>query len=79
METWWRPVRAGGERHSRGLVETERAIQFRVPWVDDAGRIKVNSGFRTQFNSALGPYKGGLRFSQSVNASVINFSGSSRP
>ena len=57
------------------LVEPERFIQFRVPWVDDNGKIQVNRGYRVQFNSAIGPYKGGLRFHPSVNASVIKFLG----
>ena len=49
------------------LVEPERFIQFRVPWVDDNGNVQVNRGFRVQFNSAIGPYKGGLRFHQFVH------------
>lgn len=57
------------------LVEPERFFQFRVSWVDDAGHIHVNRGYRCQFNSALGPYKGGLRFHPSVNASIIKFLG----
>lgn len=57
------------------LVEPERQIMFRVPWVDDKGNIKVNKGYRIEFNSALGPYKGGLRFHPSVNASIIKFLG----
>ena len=57
------------------IVEPERMIVFRVPWVDDAGKVQVNRGFRVQFNSAIGPYKGGLRFHPSVNASVIKFLG----
>ena len=57
------------------LLEPERFIQFRVPWVDDAGNVKVNRGFRVEFNSAVGPYKGGLRFHPSVNASIIKFLG----
>ena len=57
------------------LVEPERSIQFRVPWVDDAGRVHVNRGYRVQFNSAIGPYKGGLRFHPSVNLSIIKFLG----
>ena len=57
------------------LVEPERFVQFRVPWVDDGGRVRVNRGFRVQFNSAIGPYKGGLRLHPSVNASVIKFLG----
>ncbi len=55
------------------LVEPERIIQFRVPWVDDKGRIQVNRGFRIQMNSAIGPYKGGLRFHPTVNASILKF------
>lgn len=57
------------------IVEPERLISFRVPWVDDQGNVKVNRGFRVQFNSAIGPYKGGLRFHPSVNASIIKFLG----
>jgi len=57
------------------FVEPERLIVFRVPWVDDAGKVQVNRGFRVQSNSAIGPYKGGLRFHPSVNASVIKFLG----
>ena len=55
------------------LVEPERFIQFRVPWVDDTGHVRVNRGFRVEFNSAVGPFKGGLRFHPTVNASVIKF------
>src|ERR671918_419565 len=55
------------------LVEPERMIQFRVPWVDDKGQIQVNRGFRVQMNSAIGPYKGGLRFHPTVNASILKF------
>src|SRR5574344_1425071 len=57
------------------LVEPERVIMFRVPWVDDAGKVQVNRGYRVQFNSAIGPYKGGLRFHPSVNLSIIKFLG----
>lgn len=57
------------------LVEPERVIQFRVPWMDDAGNYHVNRGFRVQYNSAIGPYKGGLRFSKEVNLSVLKFLG----
>lgn len=57
------------------LVEPERTIEFRVPWVDDAGKVQVNRGFRVEYNSALGPYKGGLRFHPSVNLSIIKFLG----
>ena len=57
------------------LVEPERVIMFRVPWVDDSGKTQVNKGYRVQFNSAIGPYKGGLRFHPSVNLSIIKFLG----
>ena len=57
------------------LVEPERVIKFRVPWVDDSGKVQVNRGFRVQFNSAIGPYKGGLRFHPSVNESIMKFLG----
>ena len=57
------------------LVEPERVIKFRVPWVDDSGKVRVNRGFRIQFNSAIGPYKGGLRFHPSVYEGIIKFLG----
>lgn len=57
------------------LVEPERVIMFRVPWMDDAGKYHVNRGYRVQFNSAIGPYKGGIRFSPEVNLSVLKFLG----
>ncbi|MCL4385878.1 MAG: NADP-specific glutamate dehydrogenase [Actinobacteria bacterium] len=57
------------------MTEPERMIMFRVPWVDDKGKIMVNRGFRVQFNSAIGPYKGGLRFHPSVNLSIVKFLG----
>jgi glutamate dehydrogenase (NADP+) len=57
------------------IVEPERVISFRIPWVDDKGKVQVNRGFRVQFNSAIGPYKGGLRFHPSVNLSIIKFLG----
>lgn len=57
------------------LTIPERIIQFRVPWVDDAGQVQVNNGYRVQFNSAIGPYKGGLRFHPSVNLGIIKFLG----
>ena len=57
------------------LVEPERVIMFRVPWVDDNGKVQVNRGYRVQFNSAIGPYKGGLRFHPSVNLSILKFLG----
>ena len=74
-------IRPAIERHKRyrdgkileRLVEPERMIQFRVPWIDDKGQIQVNRGFRVQMNSALGPYKGGLRFHPTVCASIIKF------
>ena len=57
------------------LAEPERQILFRVPWIDDAGKVRINRGMRIQFNSAIGPYKGGLRFHPSVNVSIIKFLG----
>ncbi|OYW30635.1 MAG: glutamate dehydrogenase [Caulobacter sp. 12-67-6] len=57
------------------ICEPERQIIFRVPWVDDAGRVQINRGFRVQFNSALGPYKGGIRFHPSVNLGIVKFLG----
>ena len=57
------------------IVEPERIITFRVPWVDDKGEVQVNLGYRVQFNSAIGPYKGGLRFHSSVNLSILKFLG----
>ena len=52
------------------IVEPERVVMFRVPWVDDRGTIQINRGFRIQMNSAIGPYKGGLRFHSSVNLGI---------
>ena len=57
------------------LVEPERVIMFRVPWTDDQGEVHVNTGYRVQFNSAIGPYKGGLRFHPSVTLSIMKFLG----
>lgn len=57
------------------IVEPERIIKFRVPWVDDSGKVQINRGFRVQFNSAIGPYKGGLRFHPSVYEGIIKFLG----
>lgn len=57
------------------LVEPERIVMFRIPWVDDSGKVQVNKGYRVQFNSAIGPYKGGLRFHPSVCLSIIKFLG----
>ena len=57
------------------MVIPERIIMFRVPWVDDKGQAQVNTGYRVQFNGAIGPYKGGLRFHPSVNLSIIKFLG----
>ncbi|HWJ65613.1 MAG TPA: Glu/Leu/Phe/Val dehydrogenase dimerization domain-containing protein, partial [Nocardioides sp.] len=59
----------------RRVCEPERQIIFRVPWVDDAGRVQLNRGFRVEFNSALGPYKGGLRFHPSVYLGIVKFLG----
>lgn len=74
------PVFAKHPKYMQGgilerIVEPERTISFRVPWVDDHGNVKVNRGFRVQFNDAIGPYKGGIRFHPSVNASIIKFLG----
>ncbi len=67
------------EYEKKGIVETfvepERVITFRVPWVDDKGKVQVNRGYRVQFNSAIGPYKGGLRFHPTVNLSILKFLG----
>ena len=57
------------------LTEPERVIEFRVPWVNDKGEVKVNRGYRVQFNSAIGPYKGGLRFAANVDLSTMKFLG----
>ena len=57
------------------ICEPERQIIFRIPWIDDAGQVQINRGFRVQFNSALGPYKGGIRFHPSVNVGIIKFLG----
>jgi glutamate dehydrogenase (NADP+) len=57
------------------LVEPDRVLTFKVPWMDDEGNVHVNRGYRVQFNNALGPYKGGLRFHPSVNLSILKFLG----
>ena len=57
------------------IVEPERIVMFRVPWTDDEGNVHVNKGYRVEFNSAIGPYKGGLRFHPTVNLSVLKFLG----
>ena len=57
------------------IIEPDRVITFKVPWVDDEGNVKVNLGYRIQFNNAIGPYKGGLRFHPSVNLSILKFLG----
>ncbi|MFA6858696.1 MAG: Glu/Leu/Phe/Val dehydrogenase dimerization domain-containing protein, partial [Bacteroidales bacterium] len=57
------------------LVEPDRILTFRVTWIDDEGKIQVNTGYRVQFNNAIGPYKGGLRFHPSVNLSILKFLG----
>ena len=74
------PVVARHKKYEAGrilerLVEPERQIIFRVPWFDDAGNVRVNRGYRIEFNSAIGPYKGGLRFHPSVNLSILKFLG----
>ena len=73
-----RPVVEADDRYEKNAIlermcEPERIVSFRVPWVDDAGKVQVNRGFRAQFNSAIGPYKGGLRFHASVNLSILKF------
>src|SRR5262245_39116732 len=55
------------------IIEPERIVMFRVPWVDDRGHVQVNRGFRVEMNSAIGPYKGGLRFHPSVNLGILKF------
>lgn len=57
------------------LTEPERTLMFKVPWMDDQGKVQVNRGYRIQFSSAIGPYKGGLRFHPSVNLGIIKFLG----
>ena len=57
------------------MVEPERVLMFRVPWLDDNGKIQVNRGYRVEFNSSIGPYKGGLRFHPSVDLSILKFLG----
>src|SRR5690606_28718636 len=57
------------------MVEPERTIIFRVPWIDDKGEVQINTGYRVEYNSAIGPYKGGLRFHPSVNLSILKFLG----
>ncbi|RDK88663.1 NADP-specific glutamate dehydrogenase [Marinirhabdus gelatinilytica] len=64
-----------GKKLLERMVEPERTIMFRVPWTDDAGEVQVNRGYRVEFNSAIGPYKGGLRFHPSVNLSILKFLG----
>jgi len=65
------------EKHAimERIIEPERIIKFRVTWADDTGKINVNRGYRVQFNSAIGPYKGGLRFHPTVNESILKFLG----
>ncbi len=75
-----RPLMASTDKYFKHsiiqrIVEPERQIIFRVPWVDDSGAVRVNTGFRIQFNSAIGPYKGGLRFHPSVNLGILKFLG----
>lgn len=70
------------EYEQRGIIETfvepERVVTFRVPWMDDNGNVRINRGYRVQFNSAIGPYKGGLRFHPTVNLSILKFLGFDR-
>ena len=75
-----RPVVEQDDRYEKAAIlermcEPERIVSFRVPWVDDAGKVQVNRGFRAQFNSAIGPYKGGIRLHPTVNQSIIKFLG----
>lgn len=75
-----RPVVEGDDKYEKAAIleritEAERIVSFRVPWVDDNGKVQVNRGFRAQFNSAIGPYKGGLRLHPTVNQSIIKFLG----
>lgn len=79
MTTLWPFLQENPQYHQQGLlerlVEPERVIQFRVPWVDDKNQVQVNRAFRVQFNSAIGPFKGGMRFHPSVNLSILKFLG----
>lgn len=79
MTTLWPFVQENPQYRQQGLlerlVEPERVIQFRVPWVDDKNQVQVNRAFRVQFNSAIGPFKGGMRFHPSVNLSILKFLG----
>ena len=80
METIRPVIEANEEKYRKSallerLTEPERVISFRVPWVDDKGQVQVNKGYRVQFNSAIGPYKGGLRFHPSVNLGILKFLG----
>ena len=75
-----RPVVEADDRYEKNAIlermcEPERIVSFRVPWVDDAGKVQVNRGFRAQFNSAIGPYKGGIRLHPSANQIIIKFLG----
>ena len=65
--------RFNGKKILERMVEPERVISFRVSWIDDSGNVQVNRGYRIQMNSAIGPYKGGLRFHPSVNLSILKF------
>ena len=64
-----------GQKLLERMVEPERTIMFRVPWTDDKGNVRTNRGYRIQFNSSIGPYKGGIRFHPSVNESILKFLG----
>ena len=74
------PIISSSDKYEKNAIlermtEPERIIMFRVPWVDDNGKIQINRGYRVQFSSLIGPYKGGLRFHPSVNLSVMKFLG----
>ena len=79
IETVWDTYQANPKYKANKIlekmVEPERVIMFRVPWIDDKGEVQINRGYRVQFNSAIGPYKGGLRFHPSVNLSILKFLG----
>ena len=79
IETVWDTYQANPKYKANKIlekmVEPERVIMFRVPWIDDKGEVQINRGYRVQFNSAIGPYKGGLRFAPSVNLSIMKFLG----
>lgn len=79
MESLWPFIQSNPKYSEQGLlerlIEPDRIIMFRVSWVDDHGKVRVNRGYRIQHNSAIGPYKGGIRFHPSVNLSILKFLG----